>query len=304
MKKIFLGVFLALASVVLVQVGCDPKATPASATVPAAVNFPSTTGTVLRTPPSPYGIVLDPAGNLFVVSRWNGNVLKYMPGFGAPVTLASGLNYPAAIVRDTAGNLYVGDENGKIFKITPSGVQSIFASGFNYPRGLAMDGAGNIYVADDYSYGIYKVTTAGVVTNIANPHGNSSQTDGPVASAGFYYPQGIAVTKDGSTVYVGDYWYRVSKINGGQVTTLTSSLGYPQYLTWDTTGNLIVSDNTNGLVQLNVTTNVITPLSTFTTNPRGVVVVDKNTLIVANSNGRYNAANQPIYKITLSSFVK
>ena len=61
-------------------------------------------------------------------------VYKFTPG-GARTTFASRLNGPVSLAFDSAGNIFVGDEdqfNGlpnTIYKFTPSGVRSTFASG-------------------------------------------------------------------------------------------------------------------------------------------------------------------------------
>src|SRR6185437_13945375 len=86
----------------------------------------------------------------------------------------------AGIVRDSAGNLYVGEfYQNVIRKITPAGVVSTFAgtlgsygtndttstttAQFEQPNGLAIDAAGNIYVADSSASTIRKITPAGSV---------------------------------------------------------------------------------------------------------------------------------------------
>lgn len=50
------------------------------------------------------------------------------------------INISDALLLDTQGNLYGSDFNGSnVYKITPSGVASIFASGITSPNGLAFD---------------------------------------------------------------------------------------------------------------------------------------------------------------------
>ena len=75
----------------------------------------------------------------------------------------TGLNNPAGIAFDRAGNLYVANGgNNTIEKFTPGGVGSVFASGglLNSPDSLAFDSLGNLYVANRNS--IERFTPGGV----------------------------------------------------------------------------------------------------------------------------------------------
>jgi hypothetical protein len=111
----------------------------------------------------------------------------------------------------SSGNVYVADYlSFSIRKITNPGTASCTvstlagssssgdkdgtgsAASFAGPRALALDAAGNVYVADSGSNSIRMVTPAGVVTTIAG-NGTAGHTDGPVASATFNAPTGIAL---------------------------------------------------------------------------------------------------------------
>ena len=106
------------------------------------------------------------AQNLFAVDLNNGNIDEFTSN-GVRSTIAFGLNYPAGLAFDQAGNLFVAD-GGAIDKFTPAGVRTTFASGLNYPTGLAFDSAGNLFVADARGGAVYKFTPAGVRTTFAS----------------------------------------------------------------------------------------------------------------------------------------
>jgi sugar lactone lactonase YvrE len=98
-----------------------------------------------------------PAQNLFVADAGGGNVYEYTPD-GTRTTFASGFIYPTGLTFNSAGNLFVGNENNNIYgadlgnnvtEITPAGTQSIFAYPVYEPRGLAFDSAGNLFAVDD-----------------------------------------------------------------------------------------------------------------------------------------------------------
>lgn len=80
-----------------------------------------------------------------------------------------------------------------------------------------------VYVADSGNNRIRQVDAlTGAVTTLAGS-GASGFLDGPVSSAKFYGPRGVAVSPDGGTVYVADYSnfrLRAIDITNGEVTTL------------------------------------------------------------------------------------
>ena len=170
MKKIFLGVFLALASVVLVQVGCDPKATPASATVPVGPSLAATKSNFNTTVNQPYGMCMDASGNLYVAERDNMDIVKITPA-GVKTVFATGFIGPRDIQLSPSGVFYVADEgpqssccSGGLLKKIVGGVVSTIAGPWAGPRALAIDGAGNVYVSDNFGTKIYKVTAGGAIS--------------------------------------------------------------------------------------------------------------------------------------------
>lgn len=78
----------------------------------------------------PFGLAFDDAGNLFVSDYWSRAVLKITVE-GHRSAFATGLADPAGLAFDSEGNLYVADQwggnYGRIVKVTPAGVSSVFA---------------------------------------------------------------------------------------------------------------------------------------------------------------------------------
>jgi hypothetical protein len=121
------------------------------------------------------------------------------PGF-------SNLNQPIGIAVDADQNMFIANCAGNdILKITSSYAVSVFAgsstrgtadgqgaaAGFFGPTGIIMDGFGTLYVTDAYNQRIRIISSAGFVTTLPMQYGIS-------------YPSGIAVTPDGSTLFVTD----------------------------------------------------------------------------------------------------
>jgi sugar lactone lactonase YvrE len=144
---------------------------------------------------------------------------------------------------DAAGNVYVGlavayDDSSSIMKITPAGVSSTFVSFGSQggcPYNLALDGAGNLYSTNPCNEGVFKVTPAGVVSDLNAEIGQS--------------PHGIAIDAAGN-IYTSIFWDSwVAKITpAGVATKLADTLGpgggqYPGAIVLDAAGNVYTADS-------------------------------------------------------------
>jgi sugar lactone lactonase YvrE len=199
-------------------------------------------------------IAFDAQGDLFVADEEN-NVIREISSAGTVTTVAgSGVegyqdgaastaefDYPEGIVVDGSGNLYVADgHNAVIRKITIStGMVSTYAgtagstgftngalatATFDSPYGLALDGSGNIYVTDIQNNCIRKITVStGMVSTYAGT-GAQGLVNGPAATATFYYPLGITFDSNGN-LYVSDTYNNViRKVSAsGTVTTFAGT---------------------------------------------------------------------------------
>jgi len=235
---------------------------------------------------APFGIALDPAGDIFVADTGNNTIRKISPA-GVVSTIAglagqAGTNdgvgslarfrNPWGVAADNAGNVYVADmSNDTIRKITPadhvytiagqagmSGDADGFGTGarFNNPFGIAVDSAGNVYVSDTANNDIRKITVGHVVTTLAGLPGNAGNTDGSGSDARFWSPQGLAVDSAGN-IYVADTGNNaIRKITPmGVVTTLPVStdktllLNGPGGVAVDGNGNVYVADTNNHCIR-------------------------------------------------------
>lgn len=178
---------------------------------PWAVAVDKTTGL-------PYYSSCDGSGNVQQISeQWT------------KITVVSGLNYPAGIDFDKAGNLYVSLNGDQVIKKFSAGTwaESIVAgqqssagylngagaaAKFAYPWGLTVDANGNIYVAGngtwdggtynaDQSIRYIQAGTWGVSTFAGS--NSAGYADAIGEAAAFSAPTGVAVDKNG-TVYVLD----------------------------------------------------------------------------------------------------
>jgi len=183
---------------------------------------------------TPYGLVFDKQGNLFIadpglnmvlkldqkgiISVVAGNGLARLAGDGGPARAAS-LNQPWGLAIDAAGNLYVADTgNRRVRMIDSTGTITSVAGGGQanpgdglkatnvnliQPVGVAFDPAGNMLILDR-SPRVRLVNSTGIISTIA---GNGAQAftgdGGPATNATLQSPEGIVVAPDG-TIYIAD----------------------------------------------------------------------------------------------------
>jgi len=188
----------------------------------------------------PWGVALDPAGNLYVADTGNDTVRKISPS-GIVTTLAG-----------SAGNVGSNDGNG-------------VNAQFNLPQGIAIDSAANLYVADTSNNTIRKLTQAGVVSTLAGSAGNSGSSDGSGSRASFLQPNGIVVDSSGN-IRIADSGNQLirSVSASGVVSTIAGSAGnagdangngnnasfnQPKGIASDSANNMYVADTGNNLLR-------------------------------------------------------
>jgi len=217
---------------------------------------------------SPTGIAFDSSGNMYISDFGEFSDLNFVGndrireviastgiintvigsgtvGFsnGKGTALSANLNGVAQIAFDGHGNLYLADSfNNEIRKVViATGTISTFAGSstalygysgdgglatdalLNNPTGVAVDGAGNVYISDTFNDVIRVVTPDGLIHTVA----------GTVANAP-------------NPGYTGD---------GGPA--LSAQLAEPNFLTFDSAGNLYVADFANNVIRKLVPTSSV-----------------------------------------------
>ncbi len=237
-------------------------------------------------------IVFDKSGNMFVADEEN-NMIREITTAGNVVTIAgSGVQggadgigaaasfyHPEGMVLDASGNMYVADNNNTIRKINLATKQVTTYAGtgvrgfndgpvasamFSSPYGLAMDAKGDIYVADIVNNRIRKITVStGMVSTFAGT-GTQGLSNGPAASATFYFPGGVAFDSKGNLFVAELKNNTIRKIaTDGTVSTYagtgqvgsangpatTASFSQPIAIAVDASGNVFVADEYNNEIR-------------------------------------------------------
>ena len=177
------------------------------------------------------------------------------PGLADGPGASARFSGPHKVALDHLGNAFVVDEaNHRIRKIDPAGVVSTFAGSqagfrdgvggnalFNTPIWIVSDSADNLYVADFENLCIRKITPAGVATTYAGRVRGGQ--DGPLATATFDSPNGLAFGPDGS-LFVSDWNNgKIRQIKNGAVTTFASGPAYIDGVNTDDQGNVYAAFN-------------------------------------------------------------
>jgi hypothetical protein len=140
------------------------------------------------------GLAFSMTGDLFVSSRYEGNVYRVDPS-GRTETYIEGMGVASGIALDHDGNLYVGDRSGSIFKISQN--KEIFVFATLEPSIAAYHLA---FGFDDYLYvsgpttssfdSIYRVSPSGEVdrffTGLGRPQGLAFDIEGNLYAVASY----------------------------------------------------------------------------------------------------------------------
>ncbi len=180
-------------------------------------------------------VAVDMAGNVYFTES-NAHRVRRVDPSGVITTVAgtgeigndgpegpatrSRLFYPCGLAVDRWGTLYIGESDGRVRKVTPSGVMTTVVGydGWGYGGdggparsakvgttcALAVDGNGNLFIADGSNHRIRKIDTSGIITTVVG-NGDLGLGDPdpvPVAHAHLHTPSEVTVDAAGRVYWV------------------------------------------------------------------------------------------------------
>ncbi len=208
----------------------------------------SATAALLR---EPRGVAVDATGNVYIadeeahairrvnaqgnISLFAGTGVKGFAGDNGAAAQAR-FNGPTGLAVDATRNiLYVADTgnhrirridlaNNMITTFAGTGLAGMNADGaatstqLNYPGAVAVDGAGIVYIADTNNHRLVRVATGNAAAFAGTGQPGNTGDGGAPALAKLNTPTGVAVTTDGTAVFVVDRGNnRVRRISGNVI---------------------------------------------------------------------------------------
>lgn len=227
----------------------------------------------------PYSLAFNNSNSTLYIANFGFNKILTIDASGTLATFAGGnmagasdgsgtsalFSGPISISLDGAGNLFVGEQNNELRKITPTGAVSTITATNNVKldviSAVAVDKNGNIYLARDHA--IIKVDATGAATAFAgkNP-GSSPIKDGTGTDASFGLISGLTVDNNG-TLYVSELEANlIRKVTPGAVVTffagggsinangqIVEEFNHPQQIAIGKDDNLYVADSGHNLIK-------------------------------------------------------
>ena len=211
----------------------------------------------------PEGMVVDPAGNLYIADAANHRVRKVTPGGDIGTVAGNGhpgfsgdngpavaaqLNQPYDLALDAAGNLYIADygnqrvrmigADGAITTVAGSGANSSGGDGDGGaataaillgPRNVAVDPAGNLYISEFGGHRVRRVAPDGTIGTVAGTGIAGLAGDGgPAIAAQLAFPAGLALDAAADLYIVDTGNVRIRKVlaGAGSITTICTALSF------------------------------------------------------------------------------
>ncbi len=213
------------------------------------------------------------AGLTLTVTQAGSSYLAPSP----PVTTlaSSGLDNPAGVAVDAAGNVYFADQLSNALKewIAATGqVSTLVSSGLDQPFGVAVDAAGNVYIADSLDNAIKEWNATNGLTTLI--------------SSGLNRPQGVAVDASGNLFIAdaNDHALKEWNATSGLTTLVSSGLSLPYGVAVDAAGNVYIADYGNSAIdEWNAKAGLTTLISSGLNSPQGVAVDVSGNVYVADA---------------------
>ena len=227
----------------------------------------------------PFTIAVDDAGALLVGQRDNGPLVRVAAGRATRVASGVGI-YHVAVAN---GRTYVSASDGAVYRVDGAAFTRVTPP--VDAGAAAVDAAGNVYVAV-YAGWIKKITSAGVVTNLAGTGVEGYAGDGGAATAAkLFHPHALALGPDGA-LYVADTENRRIRridLRTGTIATFGGDVGITVSVAAASDGTVwsadVRRDGTGGGITRTTAQGVTSRVATLAT-ANGVAVAPDGTVYV------------------------
>jgi streptogramin lyase len=243
----------------------------------SSISVVSTNGTVEATyqiptlNANPQGLVLGSDGNLWFVDSGADQIGSISPAgqiteYPIPAVTANVAADPTALVEGADGAIWFTESSGQaIGRITTAGIITQIATPGLQPNSIALGSDGNIWFTDDS----YNDTVDRI-----NPDDSISPFSIPTA---FAQPNDLISGPDGALYFTEGFNQAIGRVTmSGTVTEspINADMNSPNQLVFDSAGNLWVTGNNAGLVEITPqgVTNTIGPPSTAVGGLDGLTV--------------------------------
>ncbi len=227
-------------------------------------------------------VSISPSGAIAVVA---GNGISGYSGDGGPANQA-GLARPSSVAVDSSGQVFIAEQGSfRIRKVSNGLIQTIAGNGTPFssnssnnnpqpaagaavnPYAIVVDPTGNLYFSDGNTR-VRKISKTGTLTTIAGTGNGGNSGDGGLATAAtFQQISGLAYDPRSGFIYVADAGSnRIRRfLEGGTISAFAGTgvsgysgdggpaaqaqFSFPYGLCVDSSGNVYVADNDNGVVR-------------------------------------------------------
>lgn len=212
-----------------------------------------------------------------ILRRFAGSGVLNGPFTDGRPALENGLGSPYGLAVDSAGSVYIADDDCAIRRVGADNAMRLYAgvpglcgssrdgtslrdARFGRLRGLAIDGSGNLLVSDTTNHKVWRLGTDGVVRTFAGTGAaGTTTTTLPAVQAALNTPMAVVVAADGA-VYIADSLnHRVVRVGAdGRLASVagvgqrastgdngpasSAAVNQPVGIALDSAGNLYVSE--------------------------------------------------------------
>jgi sugar lactone lactonase YvrE len=253
----------------------------------------------------PEDVALAPGGTLYAGGE-DGQLYRVNPTDGSVTELARTGGFILGVTLGPDRDLYACDfQEHAVFRLplreTGAGgdLERVLSGSANsppwHPNYCVFDGEGRLYVSDSGDRS--RMATAGGCVYVRNPDG----TERVLTERCSAFPNGLALSADGSTLYVAetgthDVW--AFRLRDGRVTdhrVLTSEMGLIDGLAVDSTDRLYgASIGDDAIYRL-----ADGAVETYAVDPTGLTIGNPTNLALDEANGRLYVANLALWHITV-----